>query len=40
MSKQANSTKGWKKPQLKALGTIKDVTGAQGAGGQAGGLKT
>lgn len=30
----------WAKPQIKRLGEIKDVAGAQGAGAQAGGFKT
>ena len=30
----------WKKPQIKKLGKIKDVAGAQGAGAQGAGTKT
>jgi hypothetical protein len=30
----------WTKPEIRRLGTIKDVAGAQGAGTQAAGLKT
>ena len=33
-------TKRWSKPELKRLGEIKDIAGAQGAGVQAGGFKT
>ena len=32
--------KKWIKPELKRLGEIKDVGGAQGAGAQAAGVKT
>ena len=32
--------KAWRKPEIKRLGEIKDVAGAQGAGGQAAGTKT
>jgi hypothetical protein len=32
--------KAWTKPQLKRLGTIKDVAGAQGAGAQGNAAKT
>lgn len=35
-----NARMGWKKPQIKPLGTIKDVAGAQGPGTQAAGAKT
>jgi hypothetical protein len=34
------TTKRWSKPGLKRLGEIKDIAGAQGAGVQAGGVKT
>ncbi len=30
----------WIKPEIERLGEIKDVSGAQGAGGQAAGVKT
>lgn len=30
----------WTRPQIKRLGEIKDVAGAQGAGAQAAGVKT
>jgi hypothetical protein len=30
----------WIKPELRRLGKIQDVAGSQGAGAQAGGLKT
>jgi hypothetical protein len=30
----------WSKPELRRLGKIQDVAGAQGAGAQAGGFKT
>ena len=40
MKNRANSPKGWMKPAIRLLGKIKDVAGAQGAGGQAAGLKT
>lgn len=32
--------KPWDKPQLRRLGEIKDIAGAQGAGAQAAGTKT
>lgn len=40
MRNETNSRKGWIKPKIRRLGKIKDVAGAQGAGDQAGGLKT
>lgn len=40
MRNQTSARKGWTKPTIRQLGKIKDVAGAQGAGGQAGGLKT
>ena len=40
MTKDRIKSKQWTKPQLKRLGEIKDVAGAQGAGAQGGGLKT
>jgi hypothetical protein len=40
MRKVANARMGWKKPQIKPLGTIKDVANAQGTGSQAAGTKT
>ena len=30
----------WSKPEIRRLGKIKDVAGAQGAGSQGGGTKT
>jgi hypothetical protein len=33
-------TKRWSKPELKRLGEIKDIAGAQGAGAQAAATKT
>lgn len=40
MRKQIITRKAWTKPELKHLGKIKDVAGAQGAGDQAAGFKT
>jgi hypothetical protein len=40
MTKDPTSRKVWTKPQIKRLGEIKEVAGAQGAGVQAAGLKT
>jgi hypothetical protein len=40
MNKEAISPKRWTKPELRRLGEIKDVAGAQGAGAQAAGVKT
>jgi hypothetical protein len=40
MSKGTTRPKGWTKPQVKRLGEIKDVAGAQGAGAQGAGAKT
>ena len=39
---QKKSAKGlkWSKPDIRRLGQIQDVAGAQGAGAQGGGLKT
>lgn len=39
MTKEAKRTR-WEKPELKRLGKIKDVAGAQGAGTQGAGAKT
>lgn len=35
-----NTRVGWKKPQIRPLGTIRDVANAQGSGSQAAGAKT
>ena len=40
MSSATTRPKGWTKPEIKRLGEIKDVAGAQGAGAQGGGTKT
>lgn len=40
MRKQKGANKGWVKPQITALGKIKDVAGAQGTGDQAATTKT
>ena len=40
MTKVAVKSKSWSKPEIKRLGAIKDVAGAQGAGAQGGGTKT
>jgi hypothetical protein len=40
MKKDAVNQRVWIKPEIRRLGTIKDVAGAQGAGTQGGGTKT
>jgi hypothetical protein len=40
MAKLAVRTKAWTKPEVRTLGTIKDVAGAQGAGAQGNTVKT
>jgi len=40
MKQQLNRSGAWNKPEIKRLGTIKDVANAQGAGTQAAGAKT
>ncbi|HKX91513.1 MAG TPA: hypothetical protein VJM15_03710 [Sphingomicrobium sp.] len=40
MTREIPQRKVWTKPQLKRLGEIKDVAGAQGAGAQGAGTKT
>ena len=40
MKKEMVSPKTWTKPEIRRLGEIKDVAGAQGAGAQAAGAKT
>jgi len=40
MATKTAKAKSWTKPELKRLGEMKDVKGAQGAGAQAAGLKT
>ncbi len=40
MTKDTTKSKEWTKPQLRRLGQIKDVAGAQGAGAQGAGAKT
>jgi hypothetical protein len=40
MKKDATTSKQWTKPEIRRLGKIKDVAGAQGAGSQAAGAKT
>ena len=40
MNREAVSSKEWTKPEVRRLGQIKDVAGAQGAGAQGAGTKT
>ena len=40
MKKETVKVPKWVKPEIKRLGEIKDVAGAQGAGTQAAGVKT
>lgn len=40
MKRKAVQPKEWARPELRRLGTIKDVAGAQGAGTQGAGAKT
>ena len=40
MAAKSLTKKYWTKPKLRKLGTIKDVSGTQGVGAQAGGFKT
>lgn len=40
MQKEALSRKAWNKPEVRPLGSVKDVAGAQGAGAQGAGAKT
>ena len=40
MATKTAKAKSWTKPELKRLGEMKDVKGAQGAGAQAAGVKT
>jgi hypothetical protein len=40
MSDLAAKSKEWTKPQIRRLGKIKNVAGAQGAGAQGAGTKT
>ena len=40
MQKEAVKARKWSKPEVRRLGQIKDVAGAQGAGTQAAGAKT
>jgi hypothetical protein len=40
MTKKAVKGLKWSKPDIRRLGQIKDVAGAQGAGAQAAGAKT
>lgn len=40
MKNDTNLRRSWRTPKIVRLGKIKDVAGAQGAGGQAAGLKT
>jgi hypothetical protein len=40
MVEERTSRRRWSKPELRRLGTIKDVSGAQGAGAQSAGVKT
>ena len=40
MQKEAVKARKWSKPEVRRLGQIKDVAGAQGAGAQGAGTKT
>jgi hypothetical protein len=40
MSKETVRPRAWTKPEIRRLGEIKDVAGAQGAGTQGAGAKT
>ena len=40
MKKRTDKPKEWAKPEIRRLGRIEDVAGAQGAGAQAGTTKT
>jgi hypothetical protein len=40
MTNEITKRREWTKPEIKRLGEVKNVAGAQGAGAQAGGFKT
>lgn len=40
MKKETVRPRAWTKPEIRRLGEIKDVAGAQGAGAQGAGTKT